>query len=134
LEIERRTVPGESAEHAMAEVTEILDRLRATDDRFSANARLMVAREPFEVDRSAAIVQMVSRAYETVTKSRPTYGGQTPWMDAAFLAQAGVETVVIGPAGAGAHADEEWVDVASVVTLAEILVQSARGCCGQQGR
>jgi len=131
LEIERRTVPGESVEHAMAEITEILDRLHAADHGFSAEARLIVAREPFEVDRDAAVVQSVSKAYETVTKRHPTYGGQTPWMDAAFLAAAGIETVVIGPAGAGAHADEEWVDVASVVTLAEILVEAAREYSGQ---
>ena len=126
LEIERRTVPGESAEHAMREITEILDRLHAADHDFSADARLMVAREPFEVDRDSAMVRSVSKAYETVTTKHPTYGGQTPWMDSAFLAASGVDTVVIGPAGAGAHADEEWVDVASVVKLAEILVEAAR--------
>ena len=133
LEMERRTVPGESAERAMAEITEILDRLNAADHQFSAHARLIVAREPFEVDRDTVVVQSVSKAYETVTKSRPTYGGQTPWMDAAFLAGAGVETVVIGPAGAGAHADEEWVDIASVATLAEILVEAAGNYCGMVG-
>ena len=55
-------------------------------------------------------------------------------MDAALLAEAGVETVVIGPAGAGAHADEESVEVASVVTLAEVLVEAAREYSGQGGQ
>jgi di/tripeptidase len=36
-----------------------------------------------------------------------------------------VETVVMGPAGAGAHAREEWVNVESVVTLAQILAETA---------
>jgi acetylornithine deacetylase len=50
-------------------------------------------------------------------------------MDSALLANAGVETMVIGPIGAGAHADEEWVDLQSLVDLAEILVQAAVEYC-----
>jgi len=50
--------------------------------------------------------------------------GQMPWLDSALLAAAGVETVVIGPTGAGAHAHEEWVDVESVLRLAEILART----------
>jgi acetylornithine deacetylase len=61
--------------------------------------------------------------------------GDTPWMDAALLAAAGVETVVIGPAGAGAHADEEWVDLESVAQLAEILAETAVAyCSGKSGQ
>jgi acetylornithine deacetylase len=50
-------------------------------------------------------------------------------MDAALLAGAGIETVVIGPAGAGAHAAEEWVDVESCVQLAEVLSRTASDWC-----
>ena len=50
-------------------------------------------------------------------------------MDAALLAGAGVETVVFGPTGTGAHADEEWVDVTSVVQCAEVLAETARAYC-----
>ena len=55
--------------------------------------------------------------------------GDTPWMDSALLAGAGIETVVFGPHGAGAHADEEWVDVESVVQTAEVLIETARAWC-----
>jgi acetylornithine deacetylase len=51
-------------------------------------------------------------------------------MDSALLAGAGIETVVFGPHGAGAHAAEEWVDVESVVQTAEVLVATAREWCG----
>jgi acetylornithine deacetylase len=46
-----------------------------------------------------------------------------------LLQAAGVETVVFGPAGAGAHANEEWVEVESVVQLAEILAEAAAEYC-----
>ncbi len=54
-------------------------------------------------------------------------------MDSALLAAAGVETVVIGPAGAGAHAEEEWVDIRSVADLAGILADAAVSYCGAHG-
>jgi acetylornithine deacetylase len=40
-----------------------------------------------------------------------------------------VETVVYGAAGAGAHSDVEWVDLESVVQLAEILAEAALDYC-----
>ena len=56
--------------------------------------------------------------------------GDTPWMDAALLAAAGIETVVMGPTGAGEHSAVEWVDVESVVRMAEILARTAIEYCG----
>jgi acetylornithine deacetylase len=51
-------------------------------------------------------------------------------MDSALLAAAGVDTVVIGPHGDGAHAAEEWVSLDSVADLAAILTKAAIGYCG----
>ncbi len=51
-------------------------------------------------------------------------------MDSALLANAGIETVVIGPHGSGAHADEEWVDLNSVKQLAAVLARTAIKVCG----
>ena len=60
----------------------------------------------------------------------PRHIGDTPWMDAALLQAAGVETVVFGAAGAGAHSGVEWVDLESVIKLAEILAEAAVDYCG----
>jgi acetylornithine deacetylase len=51
-------------------------------------------------------------------------------MDSALLSSSGVDTVVIGPAGGGAHADEEWVELESVEKLTRILVETAIEYCG----
>jgi acetylornithine deacetylase len=56
--------------------------------------------------------------------------GDTPWMDAALLQAAGVETVVIGPGGGGAHAAVEWVEMESVAQIAAILAEAAVEYCG----
>ena len=47
------------------------------------------------------------------------------WTDAALLHGAGIPAVLFGPSGAGAHADEEWVDLPSVEACANIYLQTA---------
>jgi acetylornithine deacetylase len=51
------------------------------------------------------------------------------WTDAASLHAAGIPTVLFGPLGAGAHAAEEWVDLASVQTCAEVYLATALAFC-----
>lgn len=127
--VERRTVPGETEAEVAAEIEDILQTLRAEEATFEATQRTVAVREPFEVPREAAIVEAVAAASEAVRGAAPRFAGQTFWTDAALLAAAGTETVVLGPIGAGLHTDEEWVDLDSVVTLAEILVEAARRYC-----
>ena len=49
-----------------------------------------------------------------------------PPTDAAILAGAGIPSVLFGPAGAGLHSLEEWVDIPSVLTCRDVLVGLAR--------
>jgi acetylornithine deacetylase len=130
LQIERRTVPGETEEQAIAEIQAIVDVLAAQDPDFRATVRPFFVRDPFEVSPEAAIVKALDRAAAKVRGVEPAHIGDTPWMDSALLQTAGVETVVCGAAGAGAHSDVEWVDVESVVQLAEILAECAVDYCG----
>jgi acetylornithine deacetylase len=129
LHIERRTVPGETEAQATAEIQAVVDELSDCDMDFRATVRTYFVREPFEVCENAAIVRAADRAVEKVRGCAPAHIGDTPWMDAALLQAAGVETVVLGASGAGAHADVEWVDVESVITLAEILAEAAVEYC-----
>jgi acetylornithine deacetylase len=45
------------------------------------------------------------------------------------LSLAGIPTVLFGPAGAGAHAAEEWVDLESVRVCAEVYLAAALAFC-----
>lgn len=130
LEVERRTVPGETEASCLAELQAIADELAAADPTFQARLRPLLTRPAFEVPANAAISSAVFAAATEVLGRRPAGIGHTFWMDASLLAEAGVETVVIGPHGAGAHADEEWVDLDSVVRLSEILARTAVAYCG----
>ena len=129
LEVERRTIPGESEAGALAEIQSILDALARDDPTFRARVRPLLSRGSFEARAESAIVQTVQAAATSVLGAPPRIIGEPYWMDAALLADAGVETVVIGPSGAGAHAAKEWVDLESVERLAEILARSAIDFC-----
>ena len=129
LEIERRTIPGETKEQVMGEIEDIARRLSADDPTFKAQIHPSLWRDPFEVSADAGIVMALKTAAAEVLGREPACSGQTPWMDAAFLGGAGIETVVMGASGAGAHAAEEWVEIDSVVSLAEILARTAEAYC-----
>src|SRR5450432_878772 len=129
VQIERRTVPGETEAQAAAEIQAIVDSLQAADPDFHATVRPFFNRDPFEVSPGARIVKAVDRAAAKVLGRPARHIGDTPWMDAALLQAAGIETVVCGAAGAGAHSDVEWVDLESVIKLAEILAEAAADYC-----
>jgi acetylornithine deacetylase len=129
LQIERRTIPGETEAQVVGEIQAIVDRLAAADPEFQARAKSFFVRDPFEVLPEAGIVQILSEAAFRVLDRSPAMVGQMPWMDSALLASAGIETVVFGPSGAGAHAHEEWVELESAVKLAEILAETAIRYC-----
>jgi acetylornithine deacetylase len=129
LEVERRTIPGETEESALAEIRTILDALASDDPTFRARVRPLLSRGSFEAHPDSSIVQTVQAAATHVLGAAPNIIGEPYWMDAALLADAGIETVVIGPIGAGAHAAKEWVDLDSVESVAEILARSAITFC-----
>jgi acetylornithine deacetylase len=130
VQIERRTIPGETEAQAVAEIQAIVDAAAADDPEFRATVRPFFVRNPFEVAPGARIVQAVDRACESVRGRTPAHFGDTPWMDAALLQEAGIETVVCGATGGGAHADVEWVELDSVIQLARVLAQAAVDYCG----
>ena len=130
LNIERRTVPGETVEGAMAELQKIIDWLVEQDPTFRATVKATFWREPFEVREDAVIVQIMDKILDERLGHHPEYIGATFWTDAALISNAGAETVLLGPVGYGLHSAEEWVDMASVVDLAYVLAETAIKYCG----
>jgi acetylornithine deacetylase len=117
LKGERRTIPGESVEHVEGELRELLGEI-------DGEIRVVVARGPFETPADAPIAELVARH-----AGGPEVVGAPFWADSALLAAAGIPTVVFGPAGEGAHAVEEWVDLGSAERCAEIYAAVARELC-----
>jgi acetylornithine deacetylase len=129
LTIERRTIPGETQDQATADLQAIIDQLAAEDDTFKATVTPTFRREPFEIHENAPIVQTLADVMTDHLDSPPTHSGQTFWTDAALLAEADIDTVLLGPIGQGLHSAEEWVNMQSVMDLTEILTETAVRFC-----
>jgi acetylornithine deacetylase len=121
LDVERRTLPGETRDDLEGELRGLLGG--------ALDGEITLIREPFEVDADEAIVDVVGRQAAAVLGRQPELVGVPYWMDAAFTSAAGIPTVVFGPRGAGAHATDEWVDLGSVRACAETLLATAIEFC-----
>jgi acetylornithine deacetylase len=119
--LERRTLPGETAAAVEAEVQHLLEG-RATQ-------RTLLVREPFAIPEDHDLVETVQAAAAETTGATRPLAGAPYWADAAFIAAAGIPTVMFGAGGAGAHAVEEWVSVQDSVTVTRTLVAVAQRLC-----
>jgi acetylornithine deacetylase len=132
LQIERRTIPGETEEQVRAELQAILDRESAADPTFKGTLAMGVYREPFGIAPEADIVQTLKRVVTETLGTEPAYVGGSGWMDSAFLSSAGVPTAVFGPSGEGAHGLVEWVDLDSLDAFARALTAVAYTFCAEE--
>lgn len=112
---EQRTLPGETVGDVERELRTIAG---------DAELRMLVAREPFEIDPAHEFVQLVHH-----TAAEPDVVGVSFWADSALIASAGIPTVLYGPIGAGAHAVEEWVDLDSVERVRDVCLAVATEWC-----
>jgi acetylornithine deacetylase len=122
LSIERRTVPGETTTEVEEQIATILAAAGVADSSFRAEQRTVLVREPFGVDLDQPVVDLARRQLALSTGREPEIVGAGGWMDSAFLAAAGIPTVILGPDGEGAHADVEWVDLDSATRTANALL------------
>jgi acetylornithine deacetylase len=114
---ERRLIPGETRSQVAAELGRLLEDV-------DGSARLTFGRSPLETDPGAEIVGLALNH----VGSNGVHGVPF-WTDAALLSEAGIPTIVLGPAGEGAHAEVEWVDLASLERCAEIYLAVAEEFC-----
>ena len=120
VQVERRTLPGETAESVEAELGAVAG---------DASVRTTFVREPLQTSAEAEIVRAVGASAERVLGATPEIVGVPFWTDAALFAASGIPTVVFGPSGDGAHAESEWVDLDSAAATAAILLETAQTFC-----
>ena len=115
---EWRTLPGQSPGDVEVELHAAIAR-----SGIDAELRLLFTGEPLETAEDEEIVRLVQRHAGTAIVGVPF------WADSALLAAAGIPTVLLGPRGGGAHEVVEWVDLASVEQLRDVLVRTAQDFC-----
>ena len=128
LQIERRTIPGEPAGVLEREVDAILARLAAAHPTFRASATAMFSRPPYEIDAAHPLPDLLAGTARAAG-CRAAAIGMSFWTDAAVLGAAGIPSVLFGPAGAGLHSTEEWVDLGSVRRCRDALTGLVRAWC-----
>src|SRR5262245_775846 len=112
---ERRTIPGETAADVEHELRELAG---------DATVRVIAHRDPYEAPVDHPFVELVAR-----TAGTGGLVGAPFWTDAALIAGAGIPTVLYGPVGEGAHAEVEWVDLASLESVRDVIVRTATEWC-----
>ena len=112
---DRRTIPGETTTDVERELSELAG---------DATVRMIASRDPYEAPRDHPFVNLVARVAGIDEQV-----GAPFWTDAALIAEAGIPTVLYGPAGAGAHAETEWVDLASLERVRDVIARTAAEWC-----
>lgn len=79
-----------------------------------ASAGLRTDPEHHEVSQIADLI-------ERHTGQPPRFYREHFATDARYYSHIGVPAICLGPIGAGLHSAEEWVDIASLVTLYQII-------------
>jgi acetylornithine deacetylase len=134
LQFERRTLPGEPADVALAEANDILATLRREDREFEGEAGAVFGRHPYAIGLDHPLTQALRSAAQSAGVTSSCVG-MSFWTDAAILAGAGIPAVLFGPGGAGLHSAEEHVILDDVLrcrdTLAELVRVFARDPVGR---
>jgi acetylornithine deacetylase len=129
VNIDRRTIPGESEGQITQEFHQIIKELSEQDPNFQAEVRLLIKRAPLETSKKAEIIKVLTQTYKNQVGEEPILSGVGYWSDASLLAETGMDAVLLGPVGKGLHSTEEWVDLESVYTLSNILAETAVRYC-----
>lgn len=129
LEIERRTLPGESPEMAMREITDAVARVKSTRPELDARVTFIKAQLPSDVPGDAPIVVRLRRALER-EGMLVKIEGLSAWTDAALLNEAGIPAICFGPGDiALAHAAEEFVSVDEIERATRVLTRAVNDWC-----
>jgi len=129
LAIERRTLPGETAEKALGEIRDACDRVRSEHPQFAARVTLNTTQLPSDVPLDSPIVKRLRGALER--EGVPVkIEGLSAWTDAAPLNESGIPTICFGPGDiALAHAAEEFVPIDDIDAATRVLTRVVREWC-----
>lgn len=125
LHVERRTIPGETADDFIRELEAACARVRAVKPDFRADVQLTLAQPPSDVAPDAPVVRALAAALAAEHVAAPIEG-MSAWTDAAILNAAGIPAICFGPGDiALAHAAEEWVPLDEIDRATAALTRLA---------
>jgi acetylornithine deacetylase len=123
LQWERRTLPGESQTELDLELERMVQAVKKHPGGHEVKARKFFVRRPHREASDARILKLLQKA-----SPQSSLVGLSFWADSALAAQAGIPSVLFGPAGHGAHAVDEWVSLKSLVRVYEVVKELIESC------
>jgi len=129
LQMERRTLPGESLTTAEDELRAAVGELSAQDPQFEAEVRLLLARPPYGIAAEHLVTQQLAAAVRTASLD-VRMEGLSYWTDAAVLGAAQIPTVLFGPRGQGLHSTSESVVIEDLEVCRQVLARFATDAGG----
>ncbi len=121
VQIERRTIPGETAADFAREVADACARVRARAPEFRADIVPGFSQAPNDIPATHAIVRALGKSLERAGEPA-TIEGLPCWTDAALLTAAGIPAICFGPGDIGlAHSAEEYVDMGEIERATGVL-------------
>ncbi|MFI5232021.1 MAG: ArgE/DapE family deacylase [Gemmatimonadales bacterium] len=121
VQLERRTLPGETGADFAREVEDACNRVKARVRAFRADIIPGFAQLPNEVASTDAVVRALAASLERWGEPA-TVEGLPCWTDAALLSAAGIPAICFGPGDIGlAHAAEEYVEINEIERATVVL-------------
>jgi acetylornithine deacetylase len=121
IRVERRTVPGESPEQALAQIQLAVAAVAARVPNFRAEVTLENSRPPSDLAVDHPLVTTLVAA-TTATGETARVDGVSYWSDAALFNEAGMPTLCYGPGDiALAHGAVEWIPTAEITRVTDAL-------------
>ncbi len=129
IQVERRTIPGESTAEVLAEMEAACARVKRQRPEFQAEVELLFSQPPSDVGLDTPIVRALAATLGEYGLSASPIG-MSAWTDAALLNEAGIPAICFGPGDMGlAHAAEEYIQVTDIQRATEVLASFARRWC-----
>ena len=127
IDVDRRTLPGETSAGVVAEFRALLDGLRAGDPHLAYDIEESQWWPAFEEDPGGPVARLVASAAAKVL-GRAEWRG-APWTsNAGIFRAAGIPCVLFGPGSVRqAHTAGEFIELAEVVKAARVYEEIIRG-------
>jgi len=122
-----RTIPGIGHNGLLHLITRLAQQITA-DAGLTAVVTVIDDRPPVDTPEDAPVVRALLEAHEAKTGRAAVLGGVPGTTDGTILTRdAGLQTVVYGPGGKWiAHMQDEYVDVADILTCRAVYQEAAR--------
>lgn len=131
IQIDRRTLPGETIESCQAEIAAVMDSLKKVNKDFDYRLEPYVHVDAGYVPAGSPIVEACASSFQTAFGKKIVIKDFSGCNDQNFFVAAGVPTVVFGPGSISvAHTVDEYVPLEDLTNAALFYKQLAQDILG----